>query len=89
MALGAGRSEVIRNVLRRAMLLVCAGIVLGVAGALALTRLLGSLVYDVSVADPETFAIAAAFLPWLPPRRAFSRPYARAVSIPSKRCGMS
>jgi len=42
--------------------LTLAGIVLGVGGALALTRLLSSLLFRVKSSDPTTFAIAAALL---------------------------
>jgi putative ABC transport system permease protein len=56
MALGAGRGDVLRMVLRQGMLLVAIGIVAGLAGALALTRVLRSLLYTVSPTDLVTFA---------------------------------
>lgn len=56
MALGAGRGDVIRSVLGRALLLTAAGTALGLAGALALTRLLASALYGVEPFDPTTFA---------------------------------
>jgi putative ABC transport system permease protein len=72
-ALGASSGAVVRLVLRRATLLIAAGLALGVGGALALTRLLGSMLYDVKATDPWTFSavslllgavgIAAAFVP--------------------------
>ena len=77
MALGADPRRVIALVLRECALLVTVGTVLGVAGALALTRYLKSLLYDVSATDPETYAlvlvgltIAAALATLLPARRA-------------------
>ena len=61
-ALGAGRGEVVRSVLVQGMAMAAIGIALGITGALALTRMLGSLVYDVSAADPQTFVAAAGLL---------------------------
>jgi predicted permease len=76
-ALGARRRDVLGLVLRRAMLLVLAGIAAGLAGALALTRVLGSLLYGVSAADPTTYgaialllAAAALLACYVPARRA-------------------
>jgi len=62
MALGAGRSEVVRMVVRSGMLLVIFGMLLGTAAALALTQMMATLVYDVSATDPLTFAAAAGVL---------------------------
>ncbi len=62
MALGAARGEVVRTVVRSGMILVLLGILLGTAAALALTRMMATLVYDVSATDPLTFAAAAAIL---------------------------
>jgi predicted permease len=62
MALGARRSEVLRMVVGRGMVLVICGILLGTAAALVLTRSLATLVYDVSATDPLTFTAAAALL---------------------------
>ena len=56
MALGAGRGAVLGMVLRQGMLLVAIGIITGLAGALALTRVLRSLLYAVSPTDFLTFA---------------------------------
>ena len=64
-------------VVREGVGLVVMGLALGIAGALALTRLLASSLYEVSPTDPTTFAavpavlVAAALLAcWLPARRA-------------------
>jgi hypothetical protein len=62
MALGATGAAVRRMVVGQAMAAVLAGVVLGLAGALALTRLLGSLLVGVSVYDPATFALATVLL---------------------------
>jgi macrolide transport system ATP-binding/permease protein len=75
MALGADASNVWRLVMSRGLGLVAGGVLLGAAVALALTRLLGNLLYKVSPRDPLTFggafavmtiaALAACFLPAL------------------------
>jgi putative ABC transport system permease protein len=76
-ALGACSGDVLRLIVKQGMRLVLAGALVGLAGALALTRLLRSLLFGVSSADPLTFAIipvvlaAVALLAcWLPARRA-------------------
>ena len=76
-ALGATRGAVIRHVLGRSLLHSAAGAVLGLLGALALTRLLAPLLYETAPTDPATFAAATMFLlgaavagAWLPARRA-------------------
>jgi ABC-type antimicrobial peptide transport system permease subunit len=78
MALGAGRGEVIGMVVRNAMRLAVWGAVFGVLGALAVTRVLASLLlYGVSPTDPAVIggvaallAIVALLASWLPARRA-------------------
>ncbi|MGD8867509.1 MAG: ABC transporter permease [Gemmatimonadales bacterium] len=56
MAVGADRRSVVSHVMRQGMALVAAGLIIGAAAALALTRLLGSLLYEVSASDPLTYA---------------------------------
>jgi len=56
MAIGAGRSVILRQVLGRGLLLAACGVAVGLAGALALTRLLKSLLVNLAPTDPATFA---------------------------------
>jgi len=77
MALGAQQSTVLRSVVGGAMRLAVLGLVLGVVGALAVTRTLASFLFGVTPADPLTFAGTAALLllvaagaAYLPARRA-------------------
>ncbi len=73
MALGARRGDVLRLVLGQGLRVTAIGIVLGVAGALVLTRFLQSLLYEVQPTDPPTFvgvllllvtvSVAASYLP--------------------------
>ena len=56
MALGAQKIDVLRMVVRQGMILAIIGIIVGLAGALGLTRLLGSLLFGVQATDPVTFA---------------------------------
>jgi predicted permease len=76
-ALGARPAEVRRMFLREGTMLTAAGLAAGLAGAIALTRLLGGLLVDVRPADPVVLAGAAFVLggaallaTWLPARRA-------------------
>ncbi len=62
MALGAKKSDVKIMVLKRTLLLVGAGVALGGIGALALTRVLGKLLFEVKPTDPATFLSVAAVL---------------------------
>jgi predicted permease len=56
MALGAQRAEVMRLILGQGTKLTLIGVVLGITGALALTRLMSSLLFGVRATDPWTFA---------------------------------
>ena len=58
-ALGAERTDILRLVLGQGLVLALSGIAIGLATSLALTRLLGSLLYRVSVTDPVTFGAGA------------------------------
>ncbi|HST53135.1 MAG TPA: ABC transporter permease [Pyrinomonadaceae bacterium] len=76
-ALGAQDRDVLMMVVGQGMAIVGVGLALGLAGALALTRLMSSLLYGVSATDPATYAgiallLAAAALvaSYIPARRA-------------------
>jgi predicted permease len=76
-ALGATPAEVVRLMLVRSMVPVAIGLAVGLLGAVASTRLLSSLLYEVSPTDPLTLAavvilliVAAAIAAYLPARRA-------------------
>ncbi|MGH7578956.1 MAG: ADOP family duplicated permease, partial [Gemmatimonadales bacterium] len=56
MALGAGRGEVLGMILREGLRLVVVGLALGIAAAVALTRLMSGLLFQVGATDPLTFA---------------------------------
>jgi len=62
MALGAQQSSILRLVIRQGLTLAGVGIVVGIGAALALARLIASLLYGVSATDPLTFAGVAALL---------------------------
>jgi len=76
-ALGAQRHDVLKLVVAQGMKLALIGAGIGLTGALALTRLMQSLLFEVSATDPLTFAGLAALLTfvallacYLPARRA-------------------
>jgi predicted permease len=76
-ALGARESDVLRLILKQGIRLVLVGAAIGLAGALALTRLLRSFLFGVTPTDPLTFASIILLLSaiallacWLPARRA-------------------
>jgi len=76
-ALGASAGNVLRLVLRQAMITAIVGVVLGFAGAFILMRFMQSMLFEVSTADPLTFAAVALMLlavallaAYLPARRA-------------------
>ena len=62
MALGASRADVLGLVVRHGMLLALSGVGLGLLGALAVTRVVGSILYDVSPTDPLSFTAVTLFL---------------------------
>ena len=77
LALGAHPRDVLRLLVRQGMQLVLAGIAVGLLGAVALTRLMASLLYNVSATDPATFLAVSLLLTavallacYLPARRA-------------------
>jgi putative ABC transport system permease protein len=77
MALGAQVGDVLRMILGQGMLLIVAGIVVGLVASFALTRLMKSLVFGVSVTDPLTFvaitlllSVVALIACYIPARRA-------------------
>ena len=77
MALGATTGDVQQLVVRQGMTPVLVGVVVGIGGALLLTRFMSSLLYGVGATDPATYAGVALFLAsvalaasWLPARRA-------------------
>ena len=61
-ALGAQPSDVMRLLVGQGLLLLLSGIVLGLVGALALTRSLASFLYGIKATDPVTFACGALLL---------------------------
>jgi predicted permease len=77
MALGAERRDVLRLVLTRALRIVVAGLIVGLAGAAGLTRVLQRFLFGVTPTDPIAFTIVTLLLlavglvaAWLPARRA-------------------
>jgi putative ABC transport system permease protein len=77
MALGASTRDVFKLIVGRGMKLTAVGVLIGVGGAIALTRLMHSLLFNTSTTDPVTFILislllsVAAFLAcYLPARRA-------------------
>ena len=62
MTLGAQLGDVLKLIIRQGMMLVTLGIALGLAAALALTRLMKGLLFEVGAADPLTFAVVATLL---------------------------
>jgi predicted permease len=77
MALGAERRDVLRLVLARALRIVVVGLIVGLAGAAAVTRVLQTFLFGVTPTDPLAFTIVTLLLmavglmaAWLPARRA-------------------
>jgi len=76
-ALGASRVDILKLVVGQAMLMACVGVGVGLAAALALTRLMSGLLYGVSATDPLIFisislllAAVALLASYIPARRA-------------------
>jgi predicted permease len=77
MALGATRRDVLRLVLARALRIVIAGLIVGLAGSVGVTRVLQRFLFGVTPTDPIAFTIVTLLLiavglmaAWLPARRA-------------------
>jgi len=77
MTLGASSSDVLQTVLAQGLKLTAIGLVIGLTGALALTRLISSFLFDISPTDPITFACVSFLLAgvtllasYIPARRA-------------------
>jgi len=77
MALGAERRDVLRLVLTRALRIVVAGVVVGIGGAVGVTRVLQRFLFGVTPTDPLAFTVVTLLLvtvgllaAWLPARRA-------------------
>jgi putative ABC transport system permease protein len=89
MALGAQRRHVLGLVVRQGMTLAAIGVVVGLAGAFALTRVIGSLLYGVTATDPATFlwipillASVSFFACYVPARRAARLDPIKALASP-------
>lgn len=85
-ALGARRRDVLALILTRGLALAAAGVALGLAGALALARLVDGALYQVSPTDPASFAAIPAVLLavalaacWFPARRAMDADPVQAI----------
>jgi putative ABC transport system permease protein len=77
MALGAQTRDVLRLIVGQGLVLILIGVAIGVAGALALTRVLASLLFEVTTTDQETFIVIGLLLTfvalmasYIPARRA-------------------
>jgi putative ABC transport system permease protein len=62
MAIGAQRGDVLRIILRDGMLMAGAGMAVGIGGALALTRLMRSLLFQITTTDPVTYLAVTVIL---------------------------
>jgi putative ABC transport system permease protein len=87
-ALGASSGDVLRLIVGRSLKFVAGGALIGVAGALGLTRFLSSILYEVKATDPLTFSLAVATLlgvafvaSYLPARRATQIDPVRALRL--------
>ena len=80
-ALGAGRADVLRLIMRDGARLAGIGIIAGLLGAVAITRVMTALLFEVKPTDPVVFSVVAVLLAsvalvacYLPARRALSIP---------------
>jgi putative ABC transport system permease protein len=85
-ALGAQDADILRLVVRQGIVLTVAGVALGIGGALALTRVMASLLFRTSAADPAAFAavallflVVASAASYIPARRAMRLDPSRAL----------
>ncbi len=76
-ALGATPADILRGIMKQGLLLLLAGVVVGLMAAAAVTRLIQSMLYGVSPTEPAVFVAAVALLSlitlmacYLPARRA-------------------
>jgi predicted permease len=77
MALGAGQGDVLSHVLRNSLSMLIVGLAGGLVGAFALTRVLKSLLFNVSALDPVALSVACVLMTligilaaWIPAKRA-------------------
>ncbi len=80
MALGAHRREVLTLVLRKGLILTAAGILVGLAGAAAGTRVLEGMLFGITPLDPTTFVIVSVIF-WLVAMCASYVPARRATKV--------
>jgi ABC-type antimicrobial peptide transport system permease subunit len=88
MALGAGRGDVVRLILRQALIVIAIGAVAGLGLAAAASRLVASQLFEVRPLDPLTLAAASALLAmiactaaYIPARRAARMDPTRALRV--------
>ena len=62
LAVGAGKSDVVRMVVRQALRLALIGVLMGIPVALALTGVMRTMLFEIEPTDPITFASVAALL---------------------------
>jgi len=79
MALGAGSRDVLRLILRQALVLTGLGVAIGLAGAVAATTVLRSMLFEIKTTDPLTYAgvtvlilLATLAASYIPARRALN-----------------
>jgi ABC-type antimicrobial peptide transport system permease subunit len=89
MALGATVRDLLRLVLSRGLRLTIAGVAIGAAAALLLTRLMGNLLYKVSPRDPIAFGAALIILMPLRSLPVFSPPAAHPHRSSSRSAGLN